>query len=89
VNVHAVCVIVKLFITNLTVLRKILGPELGVVTRGWGILREWEIHNVFLVDIFRMVISSRIVCVEHITCTGQKRNSWKVFVGRFEVKTSF
>ena len=41
----------------------------------------------FLVDSLKMVKSSRIIYVEYITCTGQKRNSWKVFVGKFEVKT--
>ena len=39
-----------------------------------------------LVDILKIVKSSRTIYVEYITCTGQKRNSWKVFVGKFEVK---
>ena len=41
----------------------------------------------FLVDSLKMVKSSRIMYVEYITCTEQKRNSWKVFVRKFEVKT--
>jgi len=44
---------------------------------------------VFLVDILKMVKPNRIIWVEYITFTGQKRNSWKVFVGKFEVKTPF
>ena len=43
----------------------------------------------FLVDILKIVKSNRIICVVYITCTGQKRNSWKVFDGKFEVKTPF
>jgi hypothetical protein len=81
-------VIVKLFITNSRLLRKMLRPKaVGRVglgeTGGSGILHDLELQNVILVDILKVVKSSRIVCVEYITCTGEKRNSWKVFVGKF------
>lgn len=56
---------------------------------GLGILHDYELQCVFLVDILKMVKLSRIECVEYIVCTGQKRNSWEVFVGKFEVKTPF
>jgi hypothetical protein len=43
-------------------------------TGGSGILHDLELQNVFLIDILKVVKSSRTVCVEYITCKGEKRN---------------
>jgi hypothetical protein len=64
-------------------LRKIFGPKRGEMMGGWRILHIEELCNLYSSPkIIRMVKSRRMRWVEKVARMGEKRNSYRLFVGK-------
>jgi hypothetical protein len=67
--------------------RRIFGPKRNEVTRGWRKLHNEELHSLyFSPDTIRMIKSSRMKWVGHVARMGEKRNAYRVLVGKPEGK---
>jgi hypothetical protein len=67
------------------VLRRIFGPKRDRVMRGWRKLHNEELHNLYsLPGIIRIIKSRRMRWVEHMARRGEKRNMYRLFVGKPE-----
>jgi hypothetical protein len=65
------------------VLRRIFGPKRHEMTRGWRKLHNEELHNLyFSPSIIRMMKSKRIRWAEHVARMGEKRNAYRILVGK-------
>jgi hypothetical protein len=70
------------------VLRKIFALQRKEVTGDWRKLRIEELHDVYCSLNIIWVSKSRIMkCVGHVAYTGEKRNAYRVLVGKTEGKT--
>jgi hypothetical protein len=68
------------------VLRRIFGPKRDEVTGGWSKLHN-ELHNVYSSpSIIRMIKSRRICWAGYVARTGEKRNAYRILVGKPEGK---
>jgi hypothetical protein len=66
-----------------SVLRRIFGPKTG----DWRKLHNEELHNLYSSpSIIRMVKSSRMRWVGYVAQMGEKRNAYKILVGKPEGK---
>jgi hypothetical protein len=55
------------------------------VTRGWRKLHNEELHNVYATpSIIRMIKSRRIKWAGHVARMGERRNAYKILVGKPE-----
>jgi hypothetical protein len=71
------------------VLRRIFGPKRDEVTGGWRKLHNEELHNLhFSPSIIRVTKSSRFRWAGHAARMGEKRNAYKILVGKPEGKRS-
>jgi hypothetical protein len=69
------------------VLRRIFGPKRDEVTRGWRKLYNEELHNLYSSpSIIRIINSRRMRCVGHVARMGEKRNAYRILVGKPEGK---
>jgi hypothetical protein len=69
------------------VLRRIFGPKRDEVTRGWRKLLDEELHNLYSSpNIIRMSKSWRMRWARHVARVGEKKNSYRVLVGKPEGK---
>jgi hypothetical protein len=63
------------------VLRRIFGPKRDEVTGGWR-----KVHNEELCDLYssriRMIKSGRMRCAGHVAQMGEKRNVYRLLVGK-------
>jgi hypothetical protein len=66
------------------VLRKIFGSKRDEVTREWRKLDTGELHNLYSPDIIRQIKSRRMRWVGHVACMGERRNVYRVLVGKPE-----
>jgi hypothetical protein len=67
------------------VLRRIFGPERDEVTREWRKLNNEELHDVYSSpSIIRIMKARRIRWVGHVARMGQKRNAYRLLVGKPE-----
>jgi hypothetical protein len=67
------------------VLRRIFGPKRDEVTRGWRKLRNEELHSLYSSpSIIRMIKSKRMA--GHVARMGEKRNAYRILVGKPEGK---
>jgi hypothetical protein len=67
------------------VLRRIFGPKRDGVTGEWRKLRNKEIHNLYSSpSIIRIIKSRRMRLAGHVAQMGEKRNVYRLFVGRPE-----
>jgi hypothetical protein len=65
------------------VLRKIFGLKRDEVMGGWRKLHNEELHNLYCSpSIIRIIKSSRIRLAGHVACTGEKRNAYRILVGK-------
>jgi hypothetical protein len=69
------------------VLRRIFGPKRDEVTGGWRKLHDEEHHNLFSSpSIIRMIESRKIRWAGHVTRMEEKRNAYRILVGKPEGK---
>jgi hypothetical protein len=69
------------------VLRRILGPKRDGVTGGWRKLHNEELHNLYSsTTIIRIIRSRRMRWAGHVARMGEKRNVYRLLVGKPEGK---
>jgi hypothetical protein len=69
------------------VLRRIFGPKGDGVTGGWRKLYNEELHNLYSSpSIIRILKSRRMRWAGHISRIGEKRNVYRLLVGKPEGK---
>jgi hypothetical protein len=65
------------------VLRRIFGPKRDEVTGGWRKLHNKEHHNLYSSpSIIRMIKSRRMSWTGHVAQMGEKRNAYRILVGK-------
>jgi hypothetical protein len=71
------------------VLRRIFGPKRDGVTGGWRKLHNEELHNLFSSpSTIRIIKSRRMRWAGHVARMGEKRNVYRLLVGKAEGKRS-
>jgi hypothetical protein len=69
------------------VLRKIFGPKSDEVIGGWRKLHNEELHNLYCSpSIIRIIKSRRMRWSGHVARMGEKRNAYRILVGKLERK---
>jgi hypothetical protein len=69
------------------VLRRIFEPKRDEVTGGWRELHNEELHNLYSSpNIIRMFKSRRMRWAGHVERMGEKRNAYRILVGKPEGK---
>jgi hypothetical protein len=72
---------------KLRVLRRIFGPKKDGVTGGWRKLHNVELHNLYSSpSIIRIIKSRRMKWAGHVGWMGEKRNMYRLLVGKPEGK---
>jgi hypothetical protein len=75
----------KLRVFENRVLRRIFGPKRGGVMEGWIKLHNEELHNLYSSSsIIRIIKSRRMRWAGHVARTGEKRNVYRLLVGKLE-----
>jgi hypothetical protein len=65
------------------VLRRIFGPKRDGVTGGWRKLHNEELHNLYSSpSIIRIIKSRRMRWAGHVARMGEKRNAYRLLVGK-------
>jgi hypothetical protein len=71
------------------VLRRIFGPKRDEVTRDWRKLHNEELNNVYYSpSIIRVIKTRRIRWAGHSARIGEKRNAYRILVGKPEGKST-
>jgi hypothetical protein len=66
---------------------RISGPKRDEVVGGWRKLHDEELHNLYYSPhIIRMMKSVRMRWAGHVTCIDEKKNAYRILVGKPEVK---
>jgi hypothetical protein len=69
------------------VLRRIFGPKRDEVTGGWRKVHDEKLHKLYSSpSIIRMIKSRRMRWAGYVARTGEKRNSYRILVGKPEGK---
>jgi hypothetical protein len=69
------------------VLRRIFGRKRDRVTVGWRKLHNEELHNLYSSpSIIRIIKLRRMRCAGHVARMGEKRNMYRLLVGKPEGK---
>jgi hypothetical protein len=69
------------------VLRRIFGPKRDGVTGGWRKLHNEELHNLHSSpSVIRIIKSRRLRWTGHVARMGEKRNVYRLLVGKPEGK---
>jgi hypothetical protein len=69
------------------VLRRIFGPMREGVTGGWRKLHNEELHNLYSsTSVIRLIKSRRMKWAGHVAGMGEKRNVFRLLVGKPEGK---
>jgi hypothetical protein len=69
------------------VLRRIFGPKKDEVIRGWRKLHNEELHNLYCSpSVIRMIKSRSMRWAVHVARMGEKRNGYRILVGKPEGK---
>jgi hypothetical protein len=69
------------------VLRRIFGPKGDEVTGGWRKLHNEELHNLYSSpSIIRVIKSRRMRWAGHAAQMGERRNAYRILVGKPEGK---
>jgi hypothetical protein len=72
---------------KLRVLRRIFGPKRNGVTGGWRKLHNLELHNLYSSpSIIRIIKSRRMSWAGHMARMGEKKNVYRLLVGKSEGK---
>jgi hypothetical protein len=70
------------------VLRRIFGPKRNEMTGGWSKLHNEELNNLYSSPcIIRMIKSIRMRLAVHVGRMGEKRNAYRILVGKPEETT--
>jgi hypothetical protein len=70
-----------------SVLRRIFGPKRDEVTGGWRKLHNEELHNLYSTpSIVKIIKSRRMRWAGHVARVGEKRNVYRLLVGKPEGK---
>jgi hypothetical protein len=70
------------------VLRRIFGPKRDEVTGEWRKLHNKELHDLYSSPrIIRIIKSRRMRWVGHVARMGEKRNTYRLLVGKLEGKS--
>jgi hypothetical protein len=78
----------RLRVIESRVLRRIFGPKRDEVTGGWRKLHNEELHNLYSSSsIIRMIKSRRMRWSGHVGRMEEKRNAYRILVGKPEGKT--
>jgi hypothetical protein len=64
------------------VLRRIFGPKIDEVTGGWRKLHNEELHNLYCNCVISLIESRRMRWAGHVARMGEKRNAYRVFIGK-------
>jgi hypothetical protein len=64
------------------VLRKLFGPKRDEVTGEWRKLHNEELHTYSSLNIGRVIKSRRMILPEHVARMGEKRDVYRVLVGK-------
>jgi hypothetical protein len=68
-------------------LRRIFGPKRDEVIGGWGKLHNEELHNLYSApSIIKTIKSKRMRWTGHVARMGEKRNAYRISVGKPEGK---
>jgi hypothetical protein len=77
----------KLRVFENGVLRRIFGPKRDRVTGGWRKLHNEELHNLYSsISIIRIIESRRMRWAGYVARMGEKRNVYRLLVGKPEGK---
>jgi hypothetical protein len=77
----------KLRVFEKRVLRRIFGPKRDGVTGAWRKLHNEELHDLYSSpSIIRIIKSRRMRWAGHVAGTGEKRNVYRLLVGKPEQK---
>jgi hypothetical protein len=77
----------KLRVFENRMLRRIFGPKRNGVTGGWRKLCNEELHNLYSSpSIIRIIKLGRMRSTEHVARMGEKRNVYRLLVGKPEGK---
>jgi hypothetical protein len=77
----------KLRVLDNRVLRRIFGPKRDGVTGGWRKLHNEELHNLYSsISIIRVIKPRRMRWAAHMARMGEKRNMYRLLVGKPEGK---
>jgi hypothetical protein len=77
----------KLRVFENRVLRRIFGPKRDGVTGGWRKLHSEELHNLYSSSSrIRIIKSMRVRLAGHVARMGEKRNVYRLLVGKPEGK---
>jgi hypothetical protein len=74
------------FLDKNMMLREIFGPKREEVTEDWRKLQNKGLHNLYPSPNIIQVIESRMRWVRHVTHMGEKRNPYRILVGKHEQK---
>jgi hypothetical protein len=68
-------------------LRRIFGPKRDEVTGGWRKLHSKELHNLYSsARVIRMIETRRMTGAGHVARMVEKRNAYRILVGKPEGK---
>jgi hypothetical protein len=77
----------KLRVFENRVLRRIFGPKGDGMTGGWIKLHKEELHNLYSSpSIIRIIKSRRMTWAGHVARVGEKRNGYRLLIGKPEGK---
>jgi hypothetical protein len=77
----------RLRVSQSRVLRRIFGPKRDEVTGEWRKLHNEELHNLYSSpNIIRTIKSRRMKWAGHVARMGEKRNAYRILVGKPEGK---
>jgi hypothetical protein len=66
-------------------IRRIFHPKRDDVTGDWRKLHNEELHNLYSwTNIIRIIKSRRTRCSRHVARIGEKRNAYRILVGKPE-----
>jgi hypothetical protein len=68
------------------VLRRVFGLKRDKVTGEWRKLRNEELHDLYSLNILRVIKSRRMRWAEHVAWLGEERGVYRVLVGKPEGK---
>jgi hypothetical protein len=78
-------IIIIIIIIIIQVLRRIFGPKRDEVTGEWRKLHNEELHKLYTSpNIIRMIKSRRMGWAGHVARMGEKRNAYRILVGKPE-----
>jgi hypothetical protein len=73
----------RLRVLEIKVLRKMFGPKRDEVTGEWRRLHNKELYAVYSsLNIVRVIKSSRLRRLGHVTRIGERRGAYRVLVGK-------